>query len=120
VVTWRIADGLVWLETTGKAVFEDFRAALENVRADAAYRAGMGIVHDWRNLTESPSRAEIEARARYAKTFTRVHTKWAVVATTDATYGMSRMGEVLSYPAAVELATFRDVAKAEAWIRSGE
>jgi len=117
-ISWRIADGLVWLESDGNVPFEEWRAAVEAALAHPDYRPGMGVVHDWRSLKWAPSTNEIGARARYGATLGPI--RWALVVPNDVGYGMGRMAEILTDEPPIQLRTFRDIKDAEAWVRGGD
>jgi hypothetical protein len=119
-VSWRIADGLVWLESDEAATFEEWRGALEAALADPEFRAGMGVLHDWRRHRGVMPSAEVLKRSEYlarnAARFQRI--RWAVVVASNAGFGLGRMAEVLTEPGAA-LRVFRDPVEAEAWARGG-
>lgn len=117
-VSWRIVDGLVFLESTKAATFEEWRDAVDCALADDAFQVGMGIVHDWRQLETALPTAEVVKRSQYlasnADRFGR--TRWALVVDTTTAYGMGRMAETLT-GSGTGLRVFRDPAEAEAWAR---
>jgi hypothetical protein len=117
-VSWRIANGLVHLESSEGATFEEWRDAVDAAWADPAFRDGMGIVHDWRKLRAGLPTPEVEKRSEYlaanAARFGR--TRWALLVDSAAAYGMGRMAETLT-GTGTGLRVFRDPAEAEAWAR---
>ena len=117
-VSWRIVNGLVYLESTQGATFEEWRDAVDFALADPAYQVGMGILHDWRRLQTALPTAEVVRRSQYlAKSAARFgRTRWALVVDTSAAYGMGRMAEALT-GSGTGLRVFRDPAEAEAWAR---
>ena len=118
-ISWRISDGVVRITSIGEVPFEDWRAAVDAALSDANYRPGMGVVHDWRGLHETPSVQEIRARGEYGARLRA--TRWALVVQNDEAYGMGRMAEVfaeiLTEPPPVELRVFRSRVEAVAWAR---
>lgn len=114
-VTWRITDGLLWLESDGDASFDEWREAVEAALRHPDHRPGMGVLHDWRGLRAAPSAEELHPRASYAKRLGP--RRWAVVVEGQAGYGMGRMAEILTEPMPVELRVFQDIREAEAWAR---
>jgi hypothetical protein len=118
-VSWRISDGLVFLESDDPVTFAEWQAAIDAALANKDYRPGMGVLHDQRRLKRAPSIEEGKARVHFVAG--RGIRRWAVLAAGDATYGMGRMGEALSASTTVEIRAFRNPAEAEAWARrSGE
>ena len=80
-VSWRILRSVVFLESTGKPTFAEWRAAVDAFLADADYRPGMSVVHDWREAQDVHSPIEIQKRAAYtAGRLSSSHsTRWALV-----------------------------------------
>lgn len=120
-VSWRIENGLVWLESTEPSAFEEWRAAVEGFLAHPDYRPGMGAIHDWRQHQSGLPTGEIRARSHYIVRNAAIFgtMRWALVAPADVAYGMGRMAETLTAAHPLELRTFRDMAAAEAWVRGG-
>lgn len=114
-VSWRISDGLLWLESDGVASFEEWREAVEAALRHPDHRPGLGVVHDWRRLRVAPEAEQLHARASYAGRLGA--RRWAVVVDGRAGYGMGRMAEILTEPKPVELRVFQDIGEAEAWAR---
>jgi hypothetical protein len=120
-IAWRIADGIVHLESIGSSTFAEWCDAIDQFLAHPDYRSGMGVLHDWRRLTSAPPTTEVRARAdhlvKHAARFGRM--RWAlVVGSADVSYGMARMAEALVHaPSQIEVRAFRDPGDAEAWVR---
>ncbi len=116
-VSWRISDGIVWLESSEPVAFAEWTAAIEAALSDKSYRLGMGILHDQRRLQHGPSMKE--AKARVAFVAARGIRRWATVAESLDAYGMGRMGEALSDGTSTAIRAFKEPAAAEAWLREG-
>ena len=114
-VSWRISEGAVVIVSDEQATLAEWKAAVDAALADGDYRPGMGVLHDQRRLRDAPSAEEGRARAAYVAW--RGMRRWAVLAGSDAAYGMGRMGEGISSGTATEIRAFRDPAEAEAWAR---
>jgi hypothetical protein len=119
-VKWRI-EGVVLLESDAEATFEEWVAALHEAFNDDAFRRGMGVVHDTRQLTRLLHSNEVSRRIAFvaqwmAKTGA---TRWAVVVPgRGVEYGMARMGEAFADHEAVAFRVFQDdLAEAIAWAR---
>ncbi len=119
-VSWRIMNGLVYLESDEAATFEEWRGAVEGAIADPAFQPGMGIIHDWRKHRTLLPSAEVLKRSEYlARNAARFgRTRWALLVDTRAGYGMGRMAETLTGSGAA-LRVFRDAVEAEAWAHGG-
>jgi len=115
-VSWRIADGLVRLESSETATFDEWRGAVDAALADPAFRPGMGVVHDWRKQQAALSTEEVRKRASYAEHLAELGvTRWAILVARNADYGMGRVGQAITD--GVQLRAFRDQVEAEAWAR---
>lgn len=121
-VSCRILRSVVFLESTGKPTFAEWRVAVDAFLADPDYRPGMSVVHDWREAQDVPSPIEIQKRAAYtAGRLSSSHsTRWALVVRGVTSYGMARMAEALMADSAVHVRMFRDPTAAEAWVRAPE
>ena len=117
-VSWRISEGIVWLESADPVTFEEWKAAIDGALSSKGYRPGMGILHDQRQLKRGPSIEE--GRARVSFVASRRIRKWAVLAESPDGYGMGRVGQALSDGTATAIRAFRDQAEAEAWLREGQ
>jgi hypothetical protein len=116
-VSWRISEGVVFVESDEQATLAEWKAAIEASLAHSEYRPGMGVLHDQRRLTDAPSIDE--GKARVAFVIARGIRRWAVLAGSEASYGMGRMGAGISGGTSTEIRAFRDPADAEAWARGG-
>jgi hypothetical protein len=118
-VSWRFANGVVFLESIEDATFEAWREAVDEFLAHPDYRPGMGVVHDWRRLSGVLLASEIVVRSAYLTRHLSeaVATRWALVASADAAFGMGRMAEAFVNLSAIQVRVFRDLAEAEAWVR---
>jgi hypothetical protein len=120
-VSWRIVRDVVFLESTGKPTFVEWRAAVDAFLADPDYAPGMPVVHDWREAQDVPSPIEIQKRAAYvAGRLSSQPTRWALVVRGVESYGMARMAQGLMADSAVDVRMFRDATAAEDWVRASE
>ena len=119
-VSWRISNGLVYLESSEGATFEEWRDAVDAAWSAPDFQAGMGIVHDWRKLRAGLPTAEVEKRSDYlvnnAARFGR--TRWALLVDNTVAFGMGRMAETLT-GSGTGLRVFRDPVEADVWARGG-
>jgi hypothetical protein len=121
-VSWRIADGLVILESEGEPTIGDWRAAVDAALAAPGFRAGMGLLHDARRMARVPSPREARARVDFlvGRCRRRGVRRWAVVFGADAQYGMGRLAEAVADSAGIAFRAFRDPTDAELWLRAVE
>jgi len=101
--------------------FEEWHAAIVGFLGHPDYRPGMGVLHDWRALLEAPQPLDVRRRADYLERHVASFrfTRWALVVSRSATYGMGRIEQTLLNGSPVEIRIFRDLAEAEAWARGG-
>jgi hypothetical protein len=114
-VSWRISEGIVWLESSEPVTFAEWTAAIDGALAQKDYKPGMGMLHDQRRMKHGPSIEE--AHKRVAFVAARGIRKWAVLAESADSYGMGRVGEALSNGTATAIRAFRDPDAAAAWLR---
>jgi hypothetical protein len=117
-VSWRISEGVVFVESYERATFAQWRAAIVAALAHSDYRPDMGVLHDQRRLMDAISIDEGTARAAFV--IARGIRRWAVLAGSEVGYGMGRMGEGISGGTSTEIRAFRDPVEAEAWARGAK
>ena len=104
--------------TTLAEVMDHFQA----LRSDAAVPEEMNVLLDLSHQTSAPDSAQIKKIAAATGRMREV-VQWgalAVVARSDVLFGMSRMLEVMAEPHFATIRVFRDLAPAEAWLRTQE
>jgi hypothetical protein len=118
-VSWRIEEGVAFLESDEMSTVEDWKIAIEALVADPAWVPGTGLVHDRRRLRRTPDPREVRAAVDYvgAKQAVLGRARWAIVVSSPAGYGMARVGEALLDASHIMLRTFYDLDSAEAWVR---
>ena len=118
-VSWRIKDGLVWLQSEGEWSRAEWRVAVDGFLADPEFRPGMGLIHDRRRLL-LPEKGlfEVKAEADFLRERTaRIgKARWAAVVRDPESYGLGRMLQTLLSDTDVSLRVFYDPAEAEAWV----
>jgi hypothetical protein len=118
-VSWRIDEGVAFLESDAGATVEDWKTAIDALLAHPAWVPGTGLVHDRRRLRRTPDVREVRAAVDYAsaKQAAIGRARWAIVVSSPAGYGMARVGEALLDTSHIRLRTFYDLDSAEAWVR---
>jgi hypothetical protein len=120
-VSWRLADGVVFLEGDEAATFDEWREAVVAALPIAHAQCVDVVVHDLRRMTRVPSLQETTARVqvlvRQSRTFGIK--RWASVVSGPANLAMAQTAEMLGAGALVEYRVFEDAAEAEAWARGG-
>ena len=111
------ARRLVTLRFSGDTTYDEWKPVMDDVLANVNYVAGMCILSDRREAATVPStehiRALVDYLSRHAASFTGCGI--ALVARSDAEYGMSRMAEMLSEVTGVRVRAFRTPEDALAW-----
>jgi hypothetical protein len=99
----------------------ELEASLDEVVRLPGFRKGLCLVVDFRTCETALSAADIRRLAEYAeKTDARWGaTKWLIIASDDATYGLSRMFVALSERHEVTTKVFRSLAEADDWLTLG-
>src|SRR5258708_10821700 len=93
-VSWRISDGLVFLESDDPVTFGEWQAAIDAALANKDYRPGMGVLHDQRRLKRAPSIEEGKARVNFV--VGRGIRRWAVLEGRAASLAPGCMGRAPS------------------------
>jgi len=99
--------------------YKDFEATLEALVKDPAFKPGMGLMADRRNLpapTTSELRSYIELVRRYKPQLGTC--PWAIVTGDMANFGMVRMGSTLGSFVGIKSDVFRTEEDALAWLKS--
>ena len=120
-ISWRIADGLVRIESSDETTVDEWRGAVDSIPAHVEYRRGMGVLHDFRKLRVAMPIPGMEERVNYlvAHAADFGPTRWAVVVARDVDFGMGRMAQVLLQSGRlIEIRVFRDPGEAEEWARA--
>jgi hypothetical protein len=120
-VSWRIAEGVVFLESDEAATFDEWKDAVGAALPVARTECVDAVVHDLRQMARVPSLREANARVQVlvqqSKTFGI--TRWASVVSGPENLGMGQTAEMLGAGELVEFRVFEDLAEAMAWARCG-
>jgi len=75
--------------------FQEWTTAVFEALADAAFRPGMGVVHDLRRMVRIPSATEASDRVDFlvVRSRTLKVSRWAIVVSGQAHYSMARLAE---------------------------
>ena len=123
-VSWRIENGLVWLESAGPWDAMAWMGAVDASLAHPNFRPGMGLVHDRRGLRlpEGPATREVGMALGFVRSrAARIgKARWAIVVADPANFGVGRMAQMMAEGTGLTIGVFRDLAEAEAWVRQGE
>jgi hypothetical protein len=101
-------------EATSPAEFE---AVLEEVVADPEFDQTFGFIRDRSGLAAPPTewiRRAVEIVAQFPELR---RSRWAIVVTSAANYGMYRMAQMLADATTIEVSVFRRLDEAEQWLQ---
>ena len=104
----------------------DFSAAeMLSCVSEAVHEAGepgFNIVSDHRLIGEPATRDQVELLVDHLTTLQRFvrGSRWAVIVSKPASFGMMRMFAVLAERVPLQVRVFMDAAEGEAWARTGE
>lgn len=119
-ITYQIEpdSGDIYVAVTGSFTTEEIISSLSQATAAPQFRPGCNILSDHRQI-EIPITPQqltlmiehlrlLESKFRFSR--------WAIVATQPASYGMMRMFAVYAEPLPLEIKVFRDYDAAQNWL----
>jgi hypothetical protein len=121
-VSWRLAEGYVFLESAESATLEEWKAAVDEALADPGFRPRLALAHDLRRMVRVPSAFEAMERVRFLANRSKRFgiSRWAIVVSGATHYGMGRMAEILSeIGQEADFRAFKELEEAVAWARGG-
>jgi hypothetical protein len=119
-VTYRIdpEERIVYMTTTGVTSLAEWRAAVQSILDDPAFRSGYNFLSDRREQTGVADTTFTRAAADFLKRLSETTGpfKWAAVSSSNAVYGMTRMLSMIADGAGVTARSFRDYEEARLWL----
>jgi hypothetical protein len=111
-----LVPGAVLVKYERQPNFDDWRSAMDAIFSDSRFDPNLGIILDRTQLSAAPSMEYIGQQARYidAKNEKFSDLRWAVVAPTDASFGVGRMSEQMVRPNSMR--TFYNLKEAVEWL----
>lgn len=111
---------LIRATVRGDFSVDDMLACVEGA-ADEAGEPGYNILSDHRLVGEPATRPQLEALVTHLRRLQHFFAgaRWAIVATSPASFGMMRMLEVLAERVPMAVRVFTGMAGAEQWARTG-
>jgi hypothetical protein len=114
-----VARRLVIVRPDSAPTIEDWTDLLDRLARDPDFQPGFGIISDRRLLEGTPTveyvRASVEAIAERGHLFGK--SRWAIVTSRPATYGMARMAQAYAENRGIAFTAFADLDEAIAWTR---
>jgi hypothetical protein len=114
--------GIIFAEVVGDFTLEDILNTIDSAVSDPAFRPGFKVLSDHRKIGEPATMAQMEGMAACLKGLSNAFggTKWAMVVSKEASYGMMRMLSVLVEDVPIVLRVFWDMEEALKWLGSNE
>ncbi|MEO8449253.1 MAG: hypothetical protein ABI647_05650 [Gemmatimonadota bacterium] len=112
-------NGYVLVVYRGNPTIAQWTAVMRRALSDPAYQTGFGFLLDRRLAKGPPTTPFVRATLAFSEA-NRARlgaSRWAVVVTDAASFGMARMGQILAEHQ--QIGAFTDMASAEAWLRGG-
>ena len=112
--------GIVTLTFTGVTSFAEWERAIDGILADPRYRVGMCLLSDRRRATDIMSKEYIDRVVDYLSLHgaSFVGCGWALVASTPADFGMTRMAATFAERTVVNVRAFQRMEDAVEWLRT--
>ena len=113
--------GVIVLRAKRSMDVGEIQAAFVEMVHLPGFREGLSLVVDFRASETPVSGAEVRQLADYARSTDAKWgtTKWAVLASADMTYGLSRIFMALTSEHRVETHVFRNLGDADGWLGLG-
>lgn len=109
--------GIVRLEYTGDATFEEWSSTLKAIFADAAYCPGFDFLIDRRRASAPTAETMHRMIAFIDRNLTFCEgSRWAIVTYSLADYGMGRMAQALASDHPTTLEIFTDLKEGLDWL----
>lgn len=111
-------SNLINLQITGSFSEGQIRENIARVNADPKFRKGLNTLADITDARADIGYQQMRQFARYVETLhdVRGECKWAILAPTDVSYGMSRMLEALTDSPSIHIQAFRSRKQALRWL----
>jgi hypothetical protein len=118
-VSYEFDGRIVALRLTGRYETADVRTAIRAAAEDPRCPRAVGLLFDIRGSRSIAERtaAEVRTMAQFIATMAaHFNRRLALLADTDAAFGLMRLGAVAVEQQGVEASVFRDAAAAEEWL----
>jgi hypothetical protein len=110
--------GIVHIDVMGSFTMQQIRALIDGVVNDPDFRRGYHTLSDHRRIGDPATSDQVRGTLEHVATHVEAlgASKWAVVASKAASYGMMRMMEMLAEELPIEISVFRDLEEARHWL----
>ena len=110
----------VWAEVSGTFTLGEIVAAIAQALGHPDFEPGFDILSDHTQITEPITSEQLQQMASHLKAQSHLlaGSRWAVVATQPASYGMMRVWSVLAEQVPLEVHVFDALEDAEQWLAS--
>jgi hypothetical protein len=98
--------------------FEEWAGMMQGIFQDAQYAPGWGLLSDRRSVSEVQAKDFIVRVVAFLRLHQAelAHSRWAMVVSGRAVYGMARMAQELAGELPMKLGVFTDMDEAREWL----
>lgn len=119
-ITYRIDPEakIVFVVVEGNVTLREMVSTVTDVAHNPGFRRGFQILSDHRKITASATTEEVKAFVLHTKQYENIlaHTEWAIVVSSDLSFGMMRMLSALAETIPMRVEVFRDYNEAMGWL----
>ncbi len=111
-------SGIVYVDVVGSFTMKEIKALIDGVVKDPDFRRGYHILSDHRRIGDPATAGQVRGTVEHIAALIDAlgESKWAIVASKEASYGMMRMMEMLAEDLPIQISVFRDLEDARDWL----
>ena len=111
-------SGIVYVDVVGSFTMKEIKALIDTVVNDPDFRRGYHILSDHRRIGDPATPGQVRGTLEHVAALIDAlgESKWAIVASKEASYGMMRMMEMLAEDLPIQISVFRDPEEARDWL----
>jgi len=111
--------GIVQVVVQGSLVLEEMLATIAAVAEDPLFQKGLHVLSDHRTIAAPATTDQVMGLIQQARKFQEKlgGTRWAIVVSSDLSFGMMRMLSAFAEPIPLRVEVFREYEEALAWLR---
>jgi hypothetical protein len=112
-----IAGIVTLLYDAGEPTIGQWVTTMERVMEDPDYRPDYGFLSNLRLATPAPTSVTVRASLEFMRSHEALrYSRWALLVSDSANYGMGPMGQILSDDDPMEFRIFDDIDEAKQWL----
>ncbi len=121
MITYRIDKqaGIVFAMVEGRITLEEMVQTISRVANDPDFHTGFGVLSDHRTIEIPATTQQVSGFIQHAKRLSSTlgGTRWAIVVSSDGSFGMMRMLSAFAESVPLHVEVFRDYEKALGWLQ---